>query len=114
LITIDLPFPPATRETTVTGEQSLAHHTWREQAAEAIAEQRPRCAPGPVEICVTLEYRGEFRAIGNLTANVLDVLVRGQIITGSHAQIVQRITLQWAKAQRGARVEISSAMARAA
>lgn len=107
-IVLDLPFPPATRERAQNGETSIAHEEWRNDAHEAIASQRPRCAPGPVEIAVTLEERSGFRAFDNLSSNIIEALVRAQIITSGTSQIVRRLTLQWAKSQRGARVEISS------
>lgn len=112
-IILDLPFPPATRERAQNGEPSIAHEEWRNGAHEAITSQRPRCAPGPVEIAVTLEERSGFRAFDNLGLNIIEALVRAQIISAGTSQIVRRLTLQWAKSQRGARVEISS-MPRAA
>lgn len=109
-VTIELPFPPATRSTTSSGDESHAHHLWREQAAEAICEQRPRCVLGSVEICVTLEDRSEFREVGNLTANILDALVHSRVISDAKARTVRSFALKWSAAQHsGARVEIFAA-----
>lgn len=107
-IVLELPFPPATRHHTQDGEPSLAHEEWRNDAHAAIAIQRPRCAVGPVEISVTLADRQGFRAFDNLGSNVIDVLVRGQIISAGHSAIVRCLTLKWGHAGgAGARVEIS-------
>lgn len=105
-IVLDLPFPPATGETDRDGVASHAHETWRMDAHEAIVAQRPRCANGPVEISVTLEDRRDFLAFDNLTANIIQVLVRNQIISSPRSSIVRRLTLQFGKSA-GARVEIS-------
>jgi hypothetical protein len=104
-IVIELPFPPATRERTQDGEPSLAYEEWRNDAHEAIATQRPRCAPGPVEIAVTLEERNGFRAFDHLGLNIIEALVKAQIIAAGNSRIVRRLTLQWGASQRGARVK---------
>jgi len=110
-ITLVLPFPPSANILfeSAPGAGHIAtkrYRKWREAAHAEILRQRPRLAPGPVEVTITLEERPGRHDADNLIRAVLNCLVEKGIIGGDHSTILRRVTAQWGKTE-GARVEIT-------
>ena len=119
-VTIILDMPPSTNNLffNVQGKGRVAtkeYRDWKDRNSGFIKSQKPSRVSGPVEIRIQVEDNFPRRDIDNPVKPCLDLIAdRGmKIIDGDHANVVRKVTAEWADV-KGVKLTISRAKARAA
>lgn len=119
-VTILLDMPPSTNNLffNVQGKGRVAtkeYRDWKDRNSWYLKSQRPQRVSGPVEIKIQVEDNFPRRDIDNTVKPCLDLIAdQGmKIIDGDHANVVRKVTAEWADV-KGIRLTITRAKARAA
>lgn len=118
-ITLNLPMPPsvnelyANRKPVVKGfgrRRTEKYERWRTEAGWSLKLQKPKPVLGAVSIHIDLEDSdGRITdADGRLKAPI-DLLVAHRVIEGDSKKFVRRVSAEWRKDIKGARVVVTPA-----